>query len=177
MLNNMNLEELYRRIIPPDDYQHRKDFHNEEILDRLDEKQKLAIEKMLIRDLMKKCDVLIIESLAYLKSKQSINVIENHLKESKDPHDKIIIAWCLYSLDKDREKMVDIAHRSFLLIENNYTKTYLFYYLAMNSFKVFVIPCKIAILLPYFVFFLLRSAAMQLKKAFIWAQKPGFSAE
>ena len=37
----------------------------------------------------------------------------------------------------------------------------------MKSFKLFVIACKTAILPSYFVFFLLRSAAMQCKKAFI----------
>lgn len=126
----MNLEELYKKIIPID-YQEKKDFYNEDILDTLDEKQKSVIERMLIQDLTKKFDLLIIESLAYLKSKQSINVIENHLQESKDPFDKLIIAWCLYSLGKDPERMVNIAYKSFLLIENNNNKTYLFYYLAM----------------------------------------------
>lgn len=131
MLNKMNLDKLYSKIIPPDNYQDRKDFYNEDILDSLDEKQKTVIEEMLIKDLRTKCDLLIIESLAHLKSSESINVIENHLQESKDFHDKLIIAWCLYSLGKDREKMIDIAYESFLLIENKYTKTYLFYYLAM----------------------------------------------
>ena len=35
----------------------------------------------------------------------------------------------------------------------------------MNSFKVFVIPYKIAILPSYFVFFLLRSAAMPARRS------------
>lgn len=42
------------------------------------------------------------------------------------------------------------------------------------SFKNFL---QICILLACIVFFLFRSAAMQLKKAFIWLQNPKFSLE
>ena len=126
----MNLEELYKKIIPPNNYQDRKDFYNDSIIDSLNEDQKKLIEEMLIEELKLKFDLLVIETLAYLKSKKSINVIENHLKESKDTFNNIIIAWSLYSLGDKKDKMIDIAYNNFLEVNDNYSKTYLFYYLA-----------------------------------------------
>jgi hypothetical protein len=38
--------------------------------------------------------------------------------EASNLFDKIVIAWCLFSLDKDKDKMIDIAYDSFLKVEN-----------------------------------------------------------
>lgn len=125
----MDIEKLYKEIIPIDDYKNRRDFSNEDLMDNLDNEEKVLIEKMLIKDLVSRYDLLVIETLAYIKSGKSIEIIEKRLKEAKEPFDKIIIAWCLYRLNKDRHRMVDIAYNNFLLVNDDYSKTSLFYYL------------------------------------------------
>lgn len=133
----MNIKELYNEIIPPDNYESRRDFNNEYIIDRLNFNEKSEIEEMLLENLINNYDLLIIETLAYLKSKKSVNVIEKKLTEATNLFDKIVIAWCLFSLDKDKDKMINIAYDSFLKVENDYTKTYLFYYLVkFNNSKL-----------------------------------------
>lgn len=125
----MDLKELYKKIIPINDYENRRDFSNEDLIDNLDSREKVLIEKMLIEDLISRHDLLVIETLAYIKSEKSVKIIKKKLKEVKEPFDKIIIAWCLYKLDKDKNTMVNIAYDNFLLINDDYDKTLLFYYL------------------------------------------------
>ncbi len=125
----MNIKKLYKRIIPPDNYENRKDFYNEDLIDNLIHKKKVLIENMLIEDLKSKYDLLIIETLAYLKSEKSIQLIEKILKKSNEPYDKVIIASSLFSLNYNKDKMIDIAYNNFLEITNDYSKTYLFFYL------------------------------------------------
>nr|WP_298789348.1 hypothetical protein [uncultured Allomuricauda sp.] len=125
----MDINNFYAKIIPPDDYEHRRDFKNENLIDDLNNSEKKALENLLIEDLSSRMDLLVIETLAYIKSKKSVGLIEQKLDESTEPYDKIIIAWCLYSMDKDKDRMIKIAHDNFLLINNDYVKTTLFYYL------------------------------------------------
>ena len=95
------------------------------------------IEEMLIEDLKSRNDLLLIETLAYLKSEKAIPIIESVLKKSNEPYDKIIIAWSLFSLNYNKDKMIDIAYDSFLEVTNDYSKTYLFFYLAkFNNSKI-----------------------------------------
>lgn len=126
----MNVKKIYKKIIPPDDYEHRRDFYNEDLIDNLTIEKRVMIENMLMEDLKSRHDLLVIETLVYLKSVKSIEIIEKRLVETKEPFDKIIIAWCLFDLDKDKGRMVEIAYDNFLSITNVYAKTRLFYYLA-----------------------------------------------
>ena len=125
----MNIENIYKKIIPPNDYKNRRDFYNDDLIDNLNCEEKELIEDMLIEDLKSRHDLLLIETLAYLKSKKAIQFIESILKKSNEPYDKIIIAWSLFSLNHNKDKMIDIAYDSFLEITNDYSKTYLFFYL------------------------------------------------
>lgn len=125
----MNVKDLYRKIIPSDDYETRRDFDNEELIDNLDTNQRLLVEDMLIKGLEAKYDLLIIETLAYIKSTKSIPLIEEKLNTLKDSYEKVIIAWCLFSLNRDKDRMVKLAIDSFSQVSNDYSKTYLFYYL------------------------------------------------
>ncbi|WP_271765055.1 hypothetical protein [Aquimarina algiphila] len=125
----MNIKKIYKKIIPPDTYKDRKDFYNEDLIDNLTSQEKVLIENMLIEDLKSRHDLLIIETLAYMKAEKSIEVIEKRLESVEEPFDKIIIAWFLYNLNKDKSRMVDIAYNNFLLINDDYVKTRLFYYL------------------------------------------------
>jgi hypothetical protein len=133
----MNIEKTYKKIIPLDDYQSRRDFSNEDLIDNLTCEEKILIEDLLIEDLKFRYDLLLIETLAYLKSEKAIRIIENILKKSNDPHDNVIIAWSLFSLNHDKNKMIDVAYDNFLEITNDYTKTYLFFYLIrFNDIKI-----------------------------------------
>ncbi len=125
----MNTEKLYKKIIPPDDYENRRDFYNGDLIDNLNQEERVLIENMLIEDLVSRHDLLVIETLANLNSKKSTEVIEKRLEEIEEPFDKIIIASCLYKLNKDKHKMIDVAYDNFLLIRDDYAKTSLFYYL------------------------------------------------
>lgn len=126
----MDLQELYRKIIPPNNYKDRKDFYNDDILDRLSYLEKAKIEDMLIEDLQSNNDMLIIETLAYIKSIKSLPLIYQKLKDSNNAYNNIIICWHLYSLDQKKEEMITIAYENFFKIDDTYLKTMLFYYLA-----------------------------------------------
>lgn len=133
----MNIENVYKKIIPPNDYKNRRDFYNEDLIDNLTCEEKELIENRLIEELKSSHDLLIIETLAYLKSEKAIQFIEKALKKSNEPYDKIIIAWSLFSLNHNKDKMIDIAYESFLEITNDYSKTYLFFYLVkFNDSKI-----------------------------------------
>lgn len=135
----MDLEIKYKEIIPPKDYQHRKDFNNEYLIDELSIQEKKEVEELLINDLDSSLgvDLLVIETLAYLKSEKSINIIREKLNDSKESYDKIIIARCLFNLGEKKDLMIKIAYESFLTIKDDYAKTYLFYILAkFNSEKI-----------------------------------------
>ncbi|WP_420571669.1 hypothetical protein [Kordia sp.] len=133
----MKIKEIYKKIIPSDNYQSRRDFCNHHLIDNLSEKEKLLIENMLIEDLNSRYDLLLIETLTYLNSTKSISVIEEKLKKINEAFDKIVIARCLYKLEKDKSKMIDLAYDNFLLITNDYIKITLFYYLVkFNSNKI-----------------------------------------
>jgi len=133
----MNIRKLYKKIIPPDNYENRRDFYNEDLIDNLTSEETKLIENMLIKDLISRYDLLLIETLTYLKSTKSIEIIEEKLNEVEEAFDKIIIACCLYKLERNKSEMVDVAYDNFLLIKNDYAKTSLFYYLVkFNNAKL-----------------------------------------
>jgi len=73
------VEKLIDQIIPyPDDYSHRNGFSNEHIIDKLNADEKLEVEKGLIDKITEHPeDLLIVETLAYMKSTRSIPALRN----------------------------------------------------------------------------------------------------
>ena len=146
----MNIDKVVNEVIPPSDYQHRNGFNNIPIIDGLAENEKQLLEKALIQKLQseaeKEVDTLIVETLAYLKSKHSIPVLSNLLKISNIDEIRITIAANVFEINQD-EKMIDEAINSFRKIANRkdayyvYALSSAFYYLA--KFKTDKTRCLI----------------------------------
>lgn len=126
-------QDLYKTIIPPNNYESRRDFENESIIDGLSVDQKNELEELLINDLLENDDILIIQTLVYLNSGKSIDLILKKLYDSEEPARRIMIASYIYKLDDKKDEMITIARDSFLLVNDIYVKKSMFYYL--SSFK------------------------------------------
>jgi hypothetical protein len=115
-----DLENLLKEIIPyPADHSHREGFTNEHIIDSLNKEDKFLVEKGLI-DLLNKnpWDTFIVETLAYMKSNQSLPILKRLLKKGKHGFDKLSIATSIYEICQDND-MIDIAIKEFERFENN----------------------------------------------------------
>ncbi len=131
----MNINEIVEIVIPPDDYQHRHEFNNRNIIDNLNFEEKQQLEDTLIKRLMIKTDLLIVETLSYLKSEKSLPVLYDLLNSECNEWAKIIISASIYSIKID-SKMVKVAIDAFNKFEQNrdnyfkYSVLPIFYYLA-----------------------------------------------
>ncbi len=109
-----NIENILKEIIPyPADHSHREGYTNEHIIDSLNSEDKDLVEKGLI-DLLDEnpWDTFIVETLAYMKSVQSIPVLRRLLERCKHGFDKLSIAASIYEICKDKA-MIDIAIEEF----------------------------------------------------------------
>jgi len=135
----MDIDKLVNEVIPPRDYQHRNGFNNIPIIDELTENEKQLLEKALIQKLQseaeKEIDTLIVDTLAYLKSVGSLQVLKNLLEVSNDIVIRLRIATAIFEISQDAE-MVDIAVSLVKEMDNKkdayyvYKLTSAFYYLA-----------------------------------------------
>jgi len=127
----MDISELYAKIIPPLDYQHRNGVTTHHLIDQLSDDEKKEVEKKLIENVTiipRGVDDLIVDNLVHLKAKESVPALRSMLDKVED-HDKIMIAWAIYAIDQDNS-MVQIAINSIRNIQNPYTLLHLFSYLA-----------------------------------------------
>lgn len=117
----MNIEKIIEEVIPPRDYAHRNGFNNIPIIDGLTEVEKQLLEKGLLQKLQmeaeKEIDTLIVSTLAYLKSKQSIPVLYHLLEICNIDEVKLEIAAYVYEINQDIE-MIDMAISCFNKIAN-----------------------------------------------------------
>lgn len=97
----MNIEEIIASVIPVNDYVHRNGFSNAHIIDKLNNIERALIEDILIEMLSNKKDLLIVETLAYLKSQKSLSTLYKLLDSETDYSAKIIIASSIFSINKD----------------------------------------------------------------------------
>jgi len=135
----MDIDKLVNEVIPPRDYQHRNGFNNIPIIDELTENEKQLLEKALIQKLQseaeKEIDTLIVDTLAYLKSVGSLQVLKNLLEVSNDIVIRLRIATAIFEISQDAE-MVDIAVGLVKEMDNKKDAYYVymlssaFYYLA-----------------------------------------------
>lgn len=123
----MTIEKLIDEIIPyPADYSHRNGFSNNHIIDKLNANEKIEVENALINKLSEHPeDLLIIETLAYMKSIKSINAIRKILENSSYDMEILIIASCLFEIYQDNE-MIEIAIRSFRQLDNKKDAYYVY---------------------------------------------------
>jgi len=125
-----NIDELLKEIIPPEDYQHRNGFGNEHIILSLSETEKIEVEKSLIEMLKKKDDTLIGETLAIMKSKNSLKALKERLESSKNSYVKIIWASFINEIKDGDEEMKNIALNEFENVTEKYSLISTFHHLA-----------------------------------------------
>lgn len=124
----MDINKIVSEIIPPDDYQHRNGFSNEQIIGRLSDEEKFTVETELIKMLHKKSDMLIVETLGYMKSEKSLPVLYELLKSLNDKVAKIITATSIFKINQD-QKMIEEAKTSFKAIKDKFQLIFVFNYM------------------------------------------------
>lgn len=126
----MITQQIINEIIPPMDYEHRNGFNNIPLINKLTNDEKESLVKSLIKKLNEEIenkfpDTLIIETLAYLKAKSSIETLTKLLNNCKDYYIKLIIACSIYVINGDT-KMIDIAINSVKQIDNKKNAYYVY---------------------------------------------------
>ncbi len=124
----MNIEEVIAQIIPPNDYQHRNGFSNVQVINRLTKKERELVEKALIYKLIENADMLIVETLGYMRSEKSLQILNNILEKCSDNMRKIIIAASIFMINRDNT-MINISIDAFKHLDNIYQQISAFYYL------------------------------------------------
>jgi uncharacterized protein YkvS len=128
-----DINEILKDIIPPSDYLHRNGFSNEHIILSLSEAEKVEVEQNLIEMLKKTDDTLIGETLAIMKSENSLQVLKKRLELTKNSSSKIIWASFINEIKGGDEEMKNIALNDFENITDKYTLILIFHYL--SNFK------------------------------------------
>jgi HEAT repeat protein len=105
----MEIEKKIAEIIPPNNYTNRHDFSNDHLIDKLSDKEKTEIESALISKLYSDpVDILVVETLAYMKSDNAIPALLNSLENCKIEIQKVIIAISIYKI-KPNHEMIEVA--------------------------------------------------------------------
>ncbi len=128
MTGLISIDKLIADIIPPDDYQHRNGFSNTHLVDKLNGQERELLEESLINSLSNNVDILIVETLAYMKSSKSLPIFMDLLEHSFDDMCKIIIATSVFEINHDN-RMIVICIDAFEHLSNVYQKISAFYYL------------------------------------------------
>ncbi len=125
-----DLSKLVEKIIPyPANRENRDGFNNEPLIDNLTTDERDQVENLLIDKLsIEPGDLLIVETLGYMKSKKSIDILNSLLTLEREPGNKIIIASSIYQIDPN-EKLIDIALTAGSSLTNWYDLVPIFYYL------------------------------------------------
>lgn len=121
------MNELIEEIIPPLNHSHRNGFSNYHIIDSLNKDEKFSVEKELISMLKDSNDWLIGETLAYMKSKDSIPLLKNKLKLANDSITKIQWANSIFKIDNHDKEMLIIAYEEFKKISDKWSLISIFY--------------------------------------------------
>lgn len=117
----------FYEIIPPDNYENRNGFNNHPLIDALTKKEKQLLEKELITRLSSEdeLDKLVVETLAYLKSSNSLYLLNEKLANTSEPTIKLTIAWAIFEIIQDN-KMVGIVLDSIKKIDNKSDAYYVY---------------------------------------------------
>lgn len=128
MMETMDINKIVSEIIPPDDYQHRNGFSNEQLIDKLNDEEIFKVEKELITMLRKKPDMLIVETLGYMKSEKAIPILYELMENLNNEMAKIITATSIFEINQD-QKMIEKAKASFKTIKDKFQLISAFHYL------------------------------------------------
>lgn len=128
-MRDLHINKIVSEIIPQDDYEHRNGFSNEHLVDKLSGEVKSKVESELIDMLQEKPDMLVVETLAYMKSTKSLPILYQLLESMNDEEmSKIITAVSIFQIDRDK-KMLEIAKASFKKIKGRFQLISAFHYL------------------------------------------------
>ena len=119
--------ELIREILPPADYQQRNGFTNDSIILSLSEQEKVAVEKKLITILKFSDDTLIGETLAFMKSKDSLPSLRKKLSQTSKPVLRILWSSYINQIKEGDQEMKDIAFEEFKRVRGKYSLIPLFW--------------------------------------------------
>lgn len=115
----MNIKDMLDNVIPPNNVAGRyKDFNNTHIIDSLKDDERLLLEEALIEKLHSDNDLLIVQTLHYLKSLKSLPVIYNYLNRVSNPVVKICVAVIIFEMNKDTD-MIRVSMEAFSELEAN----------------------------------------------------------
>lgn len=128
----MSIENLINLIIPPRNYASRNGFDNIPILKKIPAAEKNQVEDYLINMLLSDeklrkddVDMLIVDTLAYLKSKKAVNILNQMLLDAKTPILKLKIAACIFEISP-QPRMIEIAVNAVSLIDDKKDAYYSF---------------------------------------------------
>jgi hypothetical protein len=124
------IHQIIEELIPPADYQHRNGFSNEHLVLNLTDQDKRDVEKRLIEMLETKDDVLIGETLAILKSTDSLSGLSKRLNLAKSSTSKIIWASYINEIKGGDNEMKDLALNEFDNVKDKYSRITIFHYLS-----------------------------------------------
>ncbi len=129
----MNIKDILDKVIPPNNVAGRyKDFNNTHIIDSLKDEERLLLEEALIEKLHTDNDLLIVQTLHYLKSVKSLPAIYSYLNRDSNPVIKIYVAAIIFEMNKDTD-MIRVALEGFSALEAN--KDAYFKYTVINVFQ------------------------------------------
>ena len=124
------IDQIIDELIPPADYQHRNGFSNEHLVLNLTDQDKREVEKRLIEMLETKDDELIGETLAILKSTDSLTSLNKRLTSAKSATSKIIWASYINEIKGGDTEMKDLALKEFDNVRDKYSRITVFHYLS-----------------------------------------------
>ena len=124
-----DIKNLISEIIPPADYRHRNGFTNERKIDELSESEKVEVKKELLALLRMSSDSLIADTLAYMKSFESIPILKSKLNSSRDSITKIHLAKAIFKIDSSEIEMKNIALTEFKKTSDEYSLISVFHLL------------------------------------------------
>lgn len=124
-----SIDKIIEEVIPPANHESRNGFSNKHLILNLNEFDKKLVEKRLIRMLETKDDNLIGESLAILKSKESLPTLRKRLESAKSSISKIIWASFINEIHGDDMEMKELALKEFNCISDRYSLIIIFQYL------------------------------------------------
>ena len=124
------IDHIIEELIPPADYQHRNGFSNEHLVLNLTDQDKREVEKRLIEMLETNDDGLIGETLAILKSTDSLTGLNKRLNAAKSSTSKIIWASYINEIKGGDNEMKNLALSEFDNVKDKYSRITIFYYLS-----------------------------------------------
>jgi hypothetical protein len=126
--NNINRQ--IAEIIPPNNYKHREGFSNKHLIDALNNQERAMIEEVLISMLLTKVDILIVETLGYMKSLKSVPILIDLLRQTSNAMNRLIISSTVFEINQDMT-MIEISIEGFKTLNDEYFSIiHGFYYLS-----------------------------------------------